>query len=142
MAYMFATCLASRVAGDGFQQYLAMTPPDSQAFEAAYMHYTSATPFAFFFGCCATVSALQALSHAHSSAVTSTAGRLARLREHLHIIDVNIETAYMWLPVMKKLAERPQGPPSSMRITLLDAVPPVLAEFSQGRQVREWGDAG
>ena len=41
----------------------------------------------------------------------------------------------MWLPLLRQLAARPQGPPHRMRVTILDVLPRAMEGVSSGRKV-------
>ena len=58
--------------------------------------------------------------------------------ERIHIIDISIESVQTWLALMGQLAGRPQGPPASLRITILDVMSRVLAVGKDDRaMIRE-----
>ena len=149
-AHYFSSALASRVRGDGLQRYLAELPPDPQAYEQAYMQYNVRTPSLHFLfqSCLASVS--RALSLEYEAEVDNwlpqqvdhwLPGQPQQQQqpqpiERIHIIDTNVEFAIMWLQFIGQLADRPQGPPQSMRVTLLDVLPPVTASMSRSRRER------
>ena len=157
MACLLGTCLASRLAGDGLHRYLTCPAPmDPRTVDAANMHYMERTPIPHFFNACATASLSHALAAAHRRAAAakpssrplpphSSSHPLPRPSssshdspsslEHIHIIDLNIETCFPWVSLaLRQLADRPQGVPRSMKVTMVDALPRQLA--GDGAQLR------
>ena len=141
MAYLFANALASRLAGDGMERYFKDVPSDPKTLERALAHTVTHVPHAFFFGRCAVLSVIHALASARRSTANlpdslfpcSAANTVHK--EHLHIIELNMETSLVWLPqLFLRLASRPQGPPHSMRLTILDVCPAALASVAESRR--------
>ena len=132
-AHYFATALASRVRGDALQHYLAEVPSDAHAFAQAYMHYTAHVPFSHFITLACLTPVSQALSLEYEYVLERNRRRPV---ERVHVIDTNVESAFVWLVFLGQLGRRPQGPPRSVRVTLLDVVPPVVSGRGQGRRAR------
>ena len=115
-------------------RYFQEMPPNARAFDEAFMHYVSVVPYMHFI----TASALNAvtmtldLAYDSSSSLSSAAQPI----ERLHVIDTNIETAYVWQQFLRQLASRPRGPPQRMQITFVDALPRVISPLCGGRMTR------
>ena len=146
MAYLFANALASRLAGDGMQRYFKDVPSDPKTLEQALAHSVTHVPHAFFFGSCAVLSVIHVLASAQRSTVDLTlslalhSAAIAAPKEHLHIIEMNMETSLGWLPqLFLHLASRPQGPPHSVHVTVLDVCPAALASMAENRRAQAGG---
>ena len=134
IAHYFATALAARIRGDGMRRYFQEMPPNARVFEEAFMHYVSVVPYMHFI----TASALNAVTMTLDLAYDSSArcSSDAQPVECLHVIDTNIETAYVWQQFLRQLECRPRGPPHYMRITFVDALPRVIEQSCEGRRMR------
>ena len=146
MAHLFANALASRLAGDGMERYFKDVPSDPKTLERALAHTVTHVPHAFFFGCCAVLSVIHALACRQRSTADLTLSlaphSAAKLvpQEHLHIIELNMETSLVWLPqLFHHLAARPQGPPHSVHVTVLDVCPAALASVAESRKAQAGG---
>ena len=143
MAYLFGEVLASRLAGDGMERYLKDVPSDPKTLERALAHNVARIPHAFYFGSSAVLSVIHALASAQRSTVVPTLSLATGLpavpvsKEHLHVIDVGMEFSFLWLPqLFHHLAARPQGPPHSLRVTILDVCPAALASVAESRRMQ------
>ena len=146
MAHLFANALASRLAGDGMERYFKDVPSDPKTLERALAHTVTHVPHAFFFGCCAVLSVIHALACRQRSTADLTLSLATSSaddsvpKEHLHIIDFNMETSLVWLPqLFHHLAARPQGPPHSVHVTVLDVCPAALASVAESRRAQAGG---
>nr|XP_043610817.1 scarecrow-like protein 14 [Erigeron canadensis] len=102
LAYIFANALEARLAGTGSQLYAAksaMTISAADKLKACQV-YLAACPFKK-----VAISFMNKVIHEAASTATT-----------LHIIDFGIEYGFPWPVIIKKLSQRPGGPPK-LRIT-------------------------
>ena len=115
-------------------RYFQEMPPNASAFEEAFMHYVSVVPYVHFITAAVFNAVTMTLDLAYDS--SARCSRATQPVECLHVIDTNIETAYVWQHFLRQLACRPRGPPQCMRITFVDALPRAIVQSCEGRRMR------